>query len=117
MNVKVGDPGAVVSDFYADDAILLPPNGPEMKGAAAIRQYFTGMLAAGSINLRLTTETVTEAAAGDMASEVGQYELTITPKTGGPIHDIGKYVVTWRKKGERWQALYDIFNTSSPAAP
>jgi ketosteroid isomerase-like protein len=114
MNVKLGDAGAVVSDFYAADAIVLPPGAPEMKGAEAIRQYFAGLLSAGSVNLRLTTETVTEAASGDLAAEVGQYELTITPKTGGPIHDVGKYVVTWRKKGERWQALYDIFNTNAP---
>ena len=31
---------------------------------------------------------------------------------GAPIRDSGKYVVTWRKRGGRWVALYDIFNSN-----
>jgi len=33
---------------------------------------------------------------------------------GAPIRDSGKYVVTRRKRGGRWVALYDIFNSNMP---
>lgn len=92
--------------IYADDALLLPPNAPEFRGTAAIRQFWTGMEAA-KPKVTLTPVTILESC--ELATEIGRYELTI-----GPMKDEGKYVVTWRRTGGEWRAVADIFNSNKP---
>ena len=96
-----------VMAFYAEDAVLMPPNVPTMTGQAAIRQFWTGLLAAPAVDLNLTTDEVN--ACGDMVVERGHYELTT------PFKDSGRYLVLWRKRDGRWVMVNDIFNSSLPA--
>jgi len=97
--------------IYDADSIVMPPNAPAFNGKDAIRQFWTGFLGAGKLEGTLTPDNIVQTC--DMAAEAGHYELTINPKGGGaPIRDSGKYVVTWRKRGGRWVALYDIFNSN-----
>ena len=94
--------------FYADDAILMPPGAPAMRGKEAIRQFWTGFTGMGVIDAVLTTDDVIES--GNLAVESGHFELSITPKGGGaPIKDSGKYVVVWRDG----KIVRDIFNSSA----
>jgi ketosteroid isomerase-like protein len=92
----------------------MPPNSPPVTGSDEIRRFWTGFLATGSINATLTTDDVDQS--GDLAVERGRYEMTIVPVNGtAPVHDAGKYVVSWRKINGQWRATNDIFNSSSPA--
>jgi len=102
-----GDAEGMVA-FYADDAMLMPPGAPLMRGKDAIRQFWTGFTSMGAIDAVLTTDDVMES--GDLAVESGHFELTITPKGGGaPIKDSGKYLVVWRDG----KIVRDIFNSST----
>jgi len=92
--------------FYDDDAMLMPPGAPVMRGKAAIRQFWTGFASLGAIDATLTTDDVIHS--GDLAVESGHFDLTITPKGGAPIRDNGKYVVVWRNG----KIVRDIFNSS-----
>jgi len=92
--------------IYAYDALLLPPNAPEFRGPAAIRQYWTGMI---GLKPKVTLTPVTILESCELATEIGRYELTI-----GPMKDEGKYVVTWRRTGGEWRAVADIFNSNKP---
>ena len=96
-----------VMAFYAEDAVFMPPNMPTMTGQAAIRQFWTGLLAAPAVDLNLTPDEVN--VCGDMAVERGHYEVTT------PFKDSGKYLVMWRNRGGRWVIVNDIFNSSLPA--
>jgi hypothetical protein len=49
-----------------------------------------------------------------IATEVGAYELK---GKGGKVLDHGKYIVVWRREGERWKLLRDMFSTNVPPAP
>ena len=89
---------------YADDAVLLPPNAPAFSGSAAIRQFWSGLLAAGKTDVDLIVVNVYSS--GDLAIERGHYELTT------PFKDSGKYIVVWRNRGGRWQIIDDIFNSN-----
>lgn len=100
---------------YVDDAILMPPNAPAQRGRAAIQQFWTGFMSLGNVDVTLTPEKVVSS--GDIASEAGKYDLTITPKSGAPIHDVGKYVVTAKRIGAQWKVVMDIFNSDLPPAP
>lgn len=90
--------------FYADDAVLMPPNSGDFKGTEAIRRFWSGLLAAGKTDVDLITEDVY--ASGDLAIERGHFELT------APFKDSGKYIVVWRKRNGKWQIIDDIFNSS-----
>jgi ketosteroid isomerase-like protein len=92
--------------MYASDAVLMPPNAPEFRGAASIRQFWSGLIGA-KPKVTLTPVTILESC--EMATELGRYELTI-----GPMKDEGKYVVTWRRTNGDWRAVADIFNSNKP---
>jgi ketosteroid isomerase-like protein len=95
---------------YDVDAVLMPPNQPAARGTAAIRQYWSGLLGLGKIQATVTADNVIQS--GDLATEAGRYDLTITPSAGGaPIRDNGKYVLVWRKRQGQWKAVYDVFNS------
>jgi ketosteroid isomerase-like protein len=100
----------MIMSIYDADSILMPPNAPAFNGPEAIRQFWTGFVGAGKVEGTLTPDNIVQAC--DMAAEAGHYELTITPASGAPVRDSGKYVVTWRKRKGRWVALYDIFNSN-----
>jgi len=98
---------------YADDAVLMAPNFPPFRGRDAIRQFWTGFVGAGQVDAAVAADRVIQS--GDLAVEIGHYNLKITPKGGGaPIEDNGKFTLTWQKRGGQWQAIYDIFNSDRP---
>lgn len=98
--------------LYDEHAILMPPNSPSMNGRDAIRQFWTGFASLGAIDAKLFTDDIINS--GDVAAETGHFELTITPKSGAPIKDSGKYLVLWRNVGGQWKMVRDIFNSSLP---
>lgn len=112
--MRAGDIDAVMS-AYAADAMLLPPNMPGMSGPAAIRQFWSGYLSQGTVDLTLTTDDIQQS--GDLAVETGHYVARLTPKAAGamPVNDNGKYMVVHRKIGGQWRILRDMF--SSDLAP
>lgn len=115
-NARSGDANALVHDFYAPDAVVMAPGAPPLRGMDAISAFWTQFLGSAAVDATLTTESVIEADSGDLATEVGSYTMTTTPRSGGAgEQDAGKYVVVWRKRGGQWRAVVDSF--SSNAAP
>ena len=110
--VGTGDANRVAGMYAADGAFLVP-NAPLARGREAIRAVWSQLLAALNLALRWTPASVAVARAGDMAYEVGTYELAMDGPTGH-IEDDGKYVVVWRKTDDGWEAAADIFNSSRP---
>lgn len=109
--VTAGD-AAKVATFYTMDATLMPPNEQAVRGRSNIQAWFQKQIDAGASSLKLQpTESRTS---GDLAFEAGTYTLTLTPKTGQPVTDRGKYVVVYRKEGSDWKLSHDIFNSDMP---
>jgi len=102
---------ADVAAHYTADAQAFPPNGDIVAGRAAIQKLWQGVMDSGVKGVKLTTLEVTPR--GDIAYEVGKYELA---GPGGNVLDRGKYVVVWKREGGRWKIHRDIWNTSMPAA-
>jgi uncharacterized protein (TIGR02246 family) len=111
--VKAKD-AAGISELYAEDGAVMPPNAPIGKGRPAIQQTWQSMMATPGFDLVFTPEQIVLSSAGDMALDRGTYRLTIAP-AGTTITDTGKYVVVWRKVGGEWKAAADIFNSDLPA--
>jgi ketosteroid isomerase-like protein len=90
---------------YIDDATLLPPGAPVIKGRAAIRQFWeTAVAALGVTGGTLTTHEVDEL--GDTANEYGTGVLDL--ETGSALV---KYLVIWKRQpDDSWIMQWDIWN-------
>ena len=100
-----------VAALYTQDAQAFPPGGDAVTGRPAIQKFWQGVMDSGVKGAKLTTVEVT--AAGDMAHEVGRYELS---GADGKRLDHGKYVVVWKRDGGQWKLHRDIWNTSAAPA-
>jgi uncharacterized protein (TIGR02246 family) len=90
---------------YTVDAIVMPPDGPFVKGREHIGQFWVSAIQQmGAKDVRLNTLDVE--VAGDTAYEVG--EAVITLASGSMT---AKYVVVWKRTGGQWRLHWDIWNT------
>lgn len=90
-----GDLDTVMS-LYSDDAILLPPGGPDIKGNEAIRSHYERLFAA--TDLEIENETHETIVSGNLAMTRGVNRVTAIPKAGGPAKfGRDKYVMVLEK--------------------
>lgn len=113
---KAGD-GQAIAALYTVDAVLLPPGEPIVKGEAA-KKYWVDFGNGFSGPTELNTMTVE--GAGDVATAIGTYKMTMTPKKAGakplPV-DEGKYMEVLKRQGDgSWKIAYDIWNPNAPPA-
>jgi ketosteroid isomerase-like protein len=106
---------SAIAALYADDAVLMPPNQPRRTGAD-IRTFWSGLWVI-KPTMTISTDKVVASEAGDVAVEEGSFKLSYAGADGKPIEDTGKYIVIWRKTGNDWKVVRDIFNTDLPPAP
>jgi ketosteroid isomerase-like protein len=98
--------------FYADDAIVLPPNEASVTGKDGIRNLWKGLIdSVTEVSWKATR--VEMAKSSEMACVTGTYELTMKDGT----KDRGKYCEVWEKKGGTWKCGTDIWNSDLPASP
>ena len=98
------DAAALTEVFYADDAQLMPPNAPLMRGKAAIRDFWTEFMKITGTDVVLDTYDVS--ATGDLAYGIGRWKGTLQGKA-----QKGKYLVVYRRQADGgYKAIADIFN-------
>ncbi len=54
------------------------------------------------------------AEAGDLAIDIGAYQMNMSGPKGEPIQDVGKYVTIFKKVGEDWKIVVDTYNSDMP---
>jgi len=98
--------------FYADDAVVLPPNEPAVASKDGIRNMWKGFLdSVTEISWKATRVEV--AKSGDMACVTGTYETTGKDGT----KDRGKYCEVWEKKSDgTWKCGTDMFSSDLPVS-
>jgi ketosteroid isomerase-like protein len=104
--------------FYADDAVLLPPNAPIATDAKSIRASWASLLGPNTaVSWKVSKAEV--AKSGELGYLYGTYSLSIQdPKGGAPVHDNGKLVEIWKKQADgRWKCIVDTYNSDLPVAP
>jgi uncharacterized protein (TIGR02246 family) len=100
-----------ILSFYADDASVLPFNAPIATGKEQIRQIWSRLMSTPGFSFRFAPSNVEVAHSGDLAYEVGTFELTMNDAQGKPVMTPGKYVVVWKQTDGKWKVTADIFNT------
>lgn len=100
--------------FFADDAIMLSPRSPAVKGKENIRKEWEQTLALPGVGLSFTAERVEVACSGDLAWEQGTHEFATSDKKGKTTTERGAYVTAWKKQPDgAWKVVADIHNTTA----
>jgi ketosteroid isomerase-like protein len=104
-----------VGSYYADDAIMLPPNMGIVRGKDAAQKAWATMLVPGN-STSWTSSTVVASASGDMVYDQGTYTASIKGPDGRAVSDTGKYLCVWKKQADgSWKVEADMFNSDLPA--
>ncbi len=105
-----GDVATIVG-FYAPDGVFLSPNAPPAEGPEAIGEAWKRLMGLPNVPLNFRPTRIDVAASGDLATDIGTYDLAFSGD-GGRVRDEGKYVVVWKKLNGEWKVLADIFNSN-----
>jgi uncharacterized protein (TIGR02246 family) len=102
--------------FYADDATLMTPGVPAMKGKDAMRPVLKTIVDDPNLKMEFSAQRVEVAKSGDVAFSQGTYQLVVTdPKTKKPVTDKGSYVTAYKKQADgSWKAVSDINESEVP---
>jgi ketosteroid isomerase-like protein len=95
--------------LYAVDAIVLRPNVPPVRGTAAIREFFFGVLDAGLGDVEM--ETLRAEIFGDIAFEAGRCKMLVPFTMGKRREERGKYLLALARQAGDWKILADCWSS------
>jgi len=102
---------AGVAATYTEDAILLPPNAPAVKGRAAIQEFLAAFPPASNFQI----STIEVDGRGDLAYVYGTFSMTITAEGAEPVEESGKYLEIRKKQADgSWLLHRDMFSSNAP---
>jgi ketosteroid isomerase-like protein len=108
-------------DLYAADALVFRPNVPPVRGTAAIREFFFGLLDAGMGEVEM--EPIRAEVLGDVAYEAGRCKSLVPVALSKRREERGKYVLVLNRAtpaGE-WKIATDSWsgdlNLGAPVEP
>jgi ketosteroid isomerase-like protein len=109
-----------VAMFYAEDAVLMMPNEPALKGRAAIQAKVAEEMSWGTYQITFTTTRVD--ANGPLAVQQYSYVVNFTPGPHAPpgmtaFTDTGKTMTAYTKVNGAWLAFLDVMGMSDRAVP
>ena len=102
-------------DFWAEDAVMLPPDLPVLSGKAAIREYVTGAANVPGFRISWEPESAHVSESGDMAYLIERNVTEVDGENGEKIVTHGKVVTVWRKDSQgQWKNVVDMWNAAPP---
>ncbi|MGB6787230.1 MAG: SgcJ/EcaC family oxidoreductase [Candidatus Acidiferrales bacterium] len=103
--------------FYAPDATLMAPGAPVAAGKDAVRKMWANLMGTPGFTMSFTPSRIQVSKSGDLAYEIGQYQLTLTDANGSPQTVNAMYVVVWGKQADgTWKVEADAPTTSQASA-
>ena len=104
---------AKFASFYGENAVLMAPGMAAVKGRDAIQQAFAGMVQDPNFALSFAPTKIVVAKSGDMAYEIGDFQMTTSGKKKKPETLKATYVVVWGKQMDgSWKAVLDAPTTT-----
>lgn len=97
--------------YWADDAVVMSPGQPPLKGKKAIREMVEGTAKIPGFKISWEPLSVSIAKSGDMAYMIEQNQITVNDSLGKPVTEFNKGVTIWRKETDgSWKNIVDIWN-------
>jgi len=105
-----------VASFWTEDASVLMPNTPIIKGRTAAQAAVEAMLKDPNFYLTFDSTKVEVSKASDYAYSEGTYTMATTdPKTKKVMTEKGKFVTVYQKQADgSWKVVADINNADGP---
>jgi len=102
-------------DFWAEDAVMMPPGLSAVRGKAAIRQYVEAAGKLPGFQIRWEPESAYVSQSGDLAYMIERNVTIINDAQGNPVTTHGKVVTVWRKGADgSWRNVVDMWNEAPP---
>lgn len=104
-------------DYWADDAVIMAPGQPPIRGKEAIRAFVRGASQIPGFRIRWEPLEAHVSEAGDMAYLIERNEIS-TASADGQSTEHNKVVTIWRKQPDgSWKNVVDMWNGQpAPAA-
>jgi len=105
------DMGKILT-YYDEKVISMPNYSPMLRGIDALKAQQEASAEKGVkvTAMKLTTKKVTDY--GDIVVEIGNFTITVeAPAFPTPMSDEGKYLTVWRKNGDKYKILNEIWNS------
>jgi ketosteroid isomerase-like protein len=97
--------------YWAEDAIVMSPGEPALKGKQAIRGMIEGSSKIPGFRISWEPLSVVVSKSGDMAYMIEQNQITVNDSLGNPITQYNKSVTIWRKEADgSWKNVVDMWN-------
>ena len=98
--------------FWSDDAIVVPPGEPVVRGKKAIREYVQRALAVPGFQIRFQPVSASVSADGTMGYTTGENSVTFPGADDKLMTIAGRYSTIWRREpGGEWRCVVDIWNS------
>jgi uncharacterized protein (TIGR02246 family) len=100
------------TSFYSTEAMFFGPGEPVAVGRPDIQKAWSAMMRNPGYAVSFTPDKIT--VAGDMAYDIGTYELTQRGKGGKQMVSKGRYVVVWSRQADgTWKVVVDAPTTTT----
>jgi len=97
--------------YWADDAVVMSPGQPPIKGKDSIRAMVQGASKIPGFKISWEPISVTVSKSGDLAYLIEQSQITMNDSTGKPVTEFNKGVTIWRKEPDgSWKNVVDMWN-------
>lgn len=99
--------------YWADDAIVMSPGQPPIKGKKAIREMVESTSKIPGFKISWEPLSVAVAKSGDIAYMIEQNQITVNDSLGIPHSEFNKSVTIWRKETDgSWKNIVDMWNSA-----
>jgi ketosteroid isomerase-like protein len=101
--------------YYANEAVVLPPNDQLATSQTAIRKSISDLLTLPDLSISWEPTKVEVARSEELGYSYGTYRLTYSSPDSKPVTDRGKYLEIWKKqKDGTWKCAVDTWNSDMP---
>jgi ketosteroid isomerase-like protein len=97
-----------ILSLYTENSVFMPPNKPLLRGRDPLKSFYSGLLAGGAHDLKITVNDV--AGHGPIAYESGSYSML-----NGQTRDRGKFLFILRNMPGGWKIEYTSWSSDLPA--
>ena len=100
--------------YWAEDAIVMSPGQPALKGKKAIREMVESSSKIPGFKISWEPLSVSVSKGGDMAYMIEQNQIIFSDSLGKPITEYNKVVTVWRKEANgSWKNIVDMWNADA----
>lgn len=106
-----------ILNYWSDDAVVLTPGAPELRGKAALRSFLEQSMKAPGFHIEWEPVEASLSADGSMGYLIERTRMRMNGPDGKPVEQSFRGVTIWRKqKDGSWKNVVDISNSPPPVA-